>query len=98
MEAEAAPACSSQASSLPEALVIDEHLALNDMLKESHNVSRVRPAELNTGRTQFIAHDVKNGKYNMIWATTQSRRLIRKKEWSSHLAYLSRLLITAAAG
>ena len=99
MEQEVTPVCinqtSSSSSNIPEILTIEQHTTLADAQPSTHRVTRILPAELNTGRTSSLLQDVKRGRYAAIWCTTPSKKVISEKKWCSHLTFLTRLLLAA---
>ena len=49
------------------------------------HVQRYRPCEINTGRTANLSQRIKQGHFDMLWTSTPSTRLV-KRRWSAYLA------------
>ena len=66
-------------------------------MEDHAQITSYRPREVNTGRTAHLAHDIEMGKYDQIWVSTPSTRLIREQRWHAHVATLTKWVTLATA-
>ena len=68
------------------------------LMEKGHQVQRYRPCEVNTGRTANITQRIKQGNFDLLWASTPNTRLVRRR-WSAYLAsILSYCVLMAGVG